>query len=159
MKPDRPATRIAVVGAGICGDELMAMAEEVGCRLADAGAILICGGLGGVMEGAARGAASSGGITIGILPGTDARNANPFIAVPLATGLGEGRNLLVARTAEAVIAIGGEWGTLSEVAFARKVGVPVILLRPGLTAGLDLPIAADAADAVARALDAAGDPR
>jgi uncharacterized protein (TIGR00725 family) len=151
-----PPPRIAVVGAGICGGELMALAEEVGRLLARAGAVLICGGLGGVMEGAARGAAAEDGLTIGFLPGTDARHANPFIRVPLATGLGEGRNLLVARTADAVVAIGGEWGTLSEVAFARKVGVPVVLLRPGLTAHLELPVVTTAAEAVERALSAAG---
>jgi uncharacterized protein (TIGR00725 family) len=147
-----PPPRIAVVGAGICGGDLMALAEEVGRLIAQAGAALICGGLGGVMEGAARGAAGQGGLTIGFLPGTDPRHANPFITFPLATGLGEGRNLLVARTADAVIAIGGEWGTLSEVAFARKVGVPVVLLRPGLTAHLDLPVVTSAAEAVERAL-------
>jgi len=154
-EPVRPI-RVAVVGAGICGDDMLALAEEVGRALARAGAVLICGGLGGVMEGAARGAAGEGGLTIAFLPGTDARNANPFIRVPLATGLGEGRNVLVARTAEAVIAIGGEWGTLSEVAFARKVGVPVVLLQPGLTAHLDLPVANTAQEAVDRALRAAG---
>jgi uncharacterized protein (TIGR00725 family) len=148
-------TRIAVVGAGICGDDLLVLAESVGRAIAQAGGVLICGGLGGVMEGAARGAAGAGGVTIGLLPGADARNANAYIAIPLPTGLGEGRNVLVARTAHAVIAIGGEWGTLSEVALARKVGVPVILLRPGLTAHLDLPVADDAADAVRRAFAAA----
>jgi uncharacterized protein (TIGR00725 family) len=153
----RPA-RIAVVGAGICGNDVLALAEAVGRAIAEAGGVLICGGLGGVMEGAARGAAAAGGITIGFLPGADARNANAHISIPLPTGLGEGRNILVARTADAVIAIGGEWGTLSEVALARKVGVPVILLRPGLTAHLDLPIAEDAADAVQRALAAAAGP-
>jgi uncharacterized protein (TIGR00725 family) len=152
---DRPAVRIAVVGAGICGEDLMELAEEVGRGLAEAGAVLLCGGLGGVMEGAARGAAGAGGITIGLLPGTDARHANPHITVPLATGLGEGRNVLVARTADAVIAIGGEWGTLSEVALARKVGVPVVLLRPGLAAGLRLPVVTSARDAVQAALAAA----
>jgi uncharacterized protein (TIGR00725 family) len=156
MTDRTPPVRIAVVGAGICGDDLMRLAEEVGRLLADAGAILICGGLGGVMEGAARGAAGKGGTTIGLLPGRDARNANPFIDVPLATGMGEARNVLVARTAQAVIAIGGEWGTLSEVAFARKVDVPVVLLRPGLTAGLGLPLAGTAVEAVAMALNAAG---
>lgn len=154
-EPSRPL-RIAVVGAGICGDDLLLLAEEVGRAVAEAGAILLCGGLGGVMEGAARGAVGAAGLTIGLLPGTDARNANPYIMIPLATGLGEARNILVARTADAVIAIGGEWGTLSEVALARKVGVPVILLRPALTAHLDLPVARDAEDAVALALDAGG---
>jgi uncharacterized protein (TIGR00725 family) len=148
--------RIAVIGAGICGEDIMALALETGRVIAREGAVLICGGLGGVMEGAARGAAEAGGLTIGFLPGTDPRHANPFIGIPLATGLGEGRNVLVARTADAVIAIGGEWGTLSEVALARKVGVPVVLLRPGLTAHLGLPVAETGEDAVRQVLRHAG---
>jgi uncharacterized protein (TIGR00725 family) len=148
------APRIAVAGAGISDPDLTRLAEEVGDRIARAGAILICGGLGGVMEGAARGAAHAGGITIGFLPGSDARTANPYIQIPLPTGMGEGRNVLVARTADAVVAIGGAWGTLSEVAMARKVGVPVVLLRPGLTGGLDLPVADTAEAAVRVALEA-----
>ncbi|MEJ2503072.1 MAG: TIGR00725 family protein [Gemmatimonadota bacterium] len=150
--------RIAVAGAGICGPELIAVAEEVGRHVAEAGAILICGGLGGVMEGAARGAAAAGGLTVGILPGRDARDANPHIRVPLPTGLGETRNALVARTGDALIAIGGEWGTLSEVAMARKCGVPVVLLRPGLGRDLDLPHARSAEEAVRLALDAGRHP-
>ena len=118
--------------------------------------MLVCGGLGGVMAAAARGAAAAGGITIGLLPGTDAAGANPHITIPLPTGLGEARNALVARTAGAVIAIGGEWGTLSEVAFARKVGIPVVLLEPSpLTAAVapfGLETATSAETAVARAL-------
>lgn len=147
--------RIAVAGAGICGPDLLELAEAVGRAVARADGILICGGLGGVMEGAARGASEAGGLTVGILPGHDPRNANPYIQLPLPTGLGEGRNVLVARTADALIAIGGEWGTLSEVAMARKCDVPVVLLRPGLTAGLDLPVAEDAQQAVGLALEAA----
>lgn len=152
---DHSTIRIAVAGAGICGSDLMDIAEEVGRGIAEAEAVLICGGLGGVMEGAARGAASAGGLTIGILPGRDDYDANPYIRVPLPTGMGEGRNVLVARTAHAVIAIGGEWGTLSEVAMARKCGVPVVLLRPGLTAALELPVADTAGEAVRLALHAA----
>ncbi len=147
--------RVAVAGAGICGPELTLIAEQVGRAVARAGAILICGGLGGVMEGAARGASEEGGITIGILPGHDPRHANPYIQVPLPTGLGEGRNVLVARTADVLIAIGGEWGTLSEIAMARKCHVPVVLLRPALAAGLDLPRVEDPEEAVALALRAA----
>lgn len=147
--------RIAVAGAGICGIELIYMAEEVGRAIARADAVLICGGLGGVMEGAARGAVEEGGLTVGILPGTDARNANPYIRVPLPTGLGEARNVLVARTADVLIAIGGEWGTLSEVAMARKCDIPVILLRPALAGTLDLPVAGGPEEAVELALAAA----
>jgi uncharacterized protein (TIGR00725 family) len=149
-----PPLRIAVAGAGICGPDLMELAEEVGRAIAGEGAVLICGGLGGVMEGAARGAAAAGGLTVGILPGRDARNANPHILLPLPTGLGEARNVLVARTADALIAVGGEWGTLSEVAMARKCGVPVVLLRPGLTGALHLPVAGTAAQAVRMAIEA-----
>lgn len=144
--------RVAVAGAGICGSDLADVAEEVGRRVARADAVLICGGLGGVMEAVARGASNEGGLTVGLLPGRDARAANPYIHVPMPTGLGEGRNLLVARTANVLIAIGGEWGTLSEVAMARKCGVPVVLLRPALAAGLDLPVADDAEEAVSLAL-------
>ncbi|HUG42141.1 MAG TPA: TIGR00725 family protein [Longimicrobiales bacterium] len=151
---ERPP-RVAVCGAGVCGRELAAVAEAVGRELARAGAVLLCGGLGGVMEAAARGAAEEGGIVVGVLPGRDARNANRHVGIPLPTGMGEGRNVLVVRFAEALIAIGGEWGTLSEVALARKIDVPVVLLRPGLTAGLDLPETTTAAEAVAWALDAA----
>ncbi len=155
MSDLRPPIRIAVAGAGICGDEMARVAEEVGREIARRGGILICGGLGGVMEAAARGATSIGGITVGLLPGGDARNANPYIRIPLATGLGEARNALVARTADAMIAIGGAWGTLSEVAFATKVNVPVVLLRPGLTAGLELLLAESAEEAVDLAFQAA----
>lgn len=151
--PRRP--RVAVCGAGVCGEELTEAAERVGRGLARAGAVLICGGLGGVMEAAARGAEAAGGIILGVLPGSDARNANLHIGIPLPTGMGEGRNVLVVRFAEALIAIGGEWGTLSEVALARKMDLPVVLLRPGLTAGLDLPEAETPDEAVAQALAAA----
>ncbi|MGK7313592.1 MAG: TIGR00725 family protein [Candidatus Longimicrobiales bacterium M2_2A_002] len=155
--PDRPL-RVAVAGAGAAGPELAAAAEEVGRRLAEAGAVLICGGLGGVMEAAARGCAGAGGLTIGILPGADADAANAHIRVPLPTGLGEARNTLVARTGDVLIAIGGSWGTLSEVALARKVGVPVVVLRPGLTRALELTAAETAEEAVRLALLAGGRP-
>lgn len=153
--PDRPL-RVAVAGAGAPDAELAEIAEEVGRRIAEAGAVLISGGLGGVMEAAARGCALGGGLTIGILPGHDAGSANPHIRVPLPTGLGEARNILVARTADVVIAIGGSWGTLSEVALARKVGVPVVLLRPGLTKHLGLTEAETAEEAVGLAILAGG---
>ena len=149
------APRVAVCGAGVCGAELTDAAQRVGHGLARAGAVLICGGLGGVMEAAARGAEAAGGIVLGILPGRDARNANRHVGIPLPTGMGEGRNVLVVRFAEALIAIGGEWGTLSEVALARTIDLPVVLLHPGLAAGLGLPEAETADDAVARALAAA----
>jgi uncharacterized protein (TIGR00725 family) len=117
---------IGVIGAGECSDEVYRLAEEVGERIAKAGAILVCGGLGGVMEAASRGAKKQGGITIGILPGIDKNQANPYIDFPIVTGLGEGRNLLVIRNSDAVIALPGEFGTLSEIAFSLKLGKPVI---------------------------------
>jgi uncharacterized protein (TIGR00725 family) len=101
-------------------------AEAVGRALAEAGAVLICGGRGGVMEAACRGAKATGGITIGILPGTDRREANPYVDIPIVTGIGGARNAIIARTAQAAVAVGGSYGTLSEIAFALAFGVPVV---------------------------------
>lgn len=154
MTAERPQ-RIAVCGAGQADAALATVAEAVGGAIARAGAILVCGGLGGVMEAAARGATAQGGLTVGVLPGAASQAANPYIAVPLPTGMGEARNALVVRFAEAVIAIGGGWGTLSEVALATKMGIPVILLAPGLTGGLGLETADTPEEAVRRALHAA----
>jgi uncharacterized protein (TIGR00725 family) len=137
----------------------MRVATEVGRHLANAGAVLICGGLGGVMEAAARGAREAGGRTMGLLPGTDADEANPWIELPVATGLGEARNLLVVRTGEAVIAIGGGWGTLSEIALARKIGRRVVTLGLPPAEGLGCPAAKGPGDAVARALGFAREAR
>jgi hypothetical protein len=100
----------------------------VGQKIASAGAILVNGGLGGVMEAASQGAKEKGGTVIGILPGTDRRKANPYVDFPIVTGLGDGRNLLIVRTADAVIALPGEYGTLSEIALALKIGRPVVSL-------------------------------
>ena len=102
------------------------MAEEVGRLLARRGAVVVCGGLGGVMEAACRGASREGGTTVGVLPGLDRGAANPFVSVAVATGLGEVRNALVVRAADALIAVGGVYGTLSEIALALKAGKPVI---------------------------------
>ncbi|HEX7401177.1 MAG TPA: TIGR00725 family protein [candidate division Zixibacteria bacterium] len=117
---------IGVIGGGDCSDEVYKLAEEVGERVAKAGAVLVCGGLGGVMEAASKGAKKAGGVTLGILPGTDKHEANPYIDYPIATGLGGGRNLLVIGNSDAVIALPGEFGTLSEIAFALKSGKPVV---------------------------------
>lgn len=148
---------VAVCGAGQCGPDLAILAECVGRGLAEAGALLVCGGLGGVMAAACRGARLAGGTTIGLLPGLDRGEANPDVLIPIATGLGEGRNLLIVRTADSVIAIGGEYGTLSEIALARKLGKLVVGLHTW-NLGTDkdgqthiLP-AADPAEAVALAL-------
>ena len=122
-------TIIAVVGASDCSPHESEMAEAVGRGLAEAGATLICGGRGGVMAAACRGARAAGGLTIGVLPGINAAEANPDVDVPLVTGLGEARNVIIVHTAQAVIAVGGEFGTLSEIAFALKLGRPVIGLK------------------------------
>jgi len=115
-----------VVGASEPSAELAALAEEVGRRLAEAGATVVCGGLGGVMEAACRGAQAAGGTTVGILPGSDRTAANRFVGVAIPTGLGEARNAVVARAGDAMIAVGGGYGTLAEIALACRAGTAVI---------------------------------
>jgi uncharacterized protein (TIGR00725 family) len=150
---------IGVMGAGRCDDDVGAVAEEVGHLVAEAGAVLLCGGRGGVMEAAARGARLAGGLTIGILPGRDASESppNPYIDVALFTGLGDGRNYVNVCSSHAIIAIAGGYGTLSEIALAMKVGKPVVLLRSWrLDADPPLPElrrARTAAEAVAMVLE------
>ena len=117
---------VAVIGAGSAGPYDLDVAEELGRELARRGAVVVCGGLGGVMEAVCRGAQQAGGRTIGILPGDDRGQANPFVDVAVATGLGEARNLLVIRSADVVVAVGGEFGTLSEIGFALRLGRPVV---------------------------------
>ncbi|HTX54858.1 MAG TPA: TIGR00725 family protein [Candidatus Baltobacteraceae bacterium] len=117
---------IAVIGENDPPVHLAALAEEVGAEVASAGAVLVCGGMGGAMEAACRGAQRAGGVTIGILPGTQHTDANPYVTYPIPTGLGHARNIMVARSAHALIAIGGKYGTLSEIAFAKIEGKPVI---------------------------------
>lgn len=117
---------IAVVGAGKCSKKLRDMAAEVGRYVAENGGVIVCGGLGGIMEGAARGAKEADGVTIGILPTEDKTEANEFIDYVIPSGFGEGRNLLVIRTADVVVAFPGRYGTLSEMAFALEAGKPVI---------------------------------
>jgi uncharacterized protein (TIGR00725 family) len=117
---------IAVVGAGRASDVETRVAEGVGRALGEAGAVLVCGGLGGVMEAACRGAKAGGGTTVGILPGSDRADANAYVDVAIATGLGEARNALVVRAVDALVAVGGEYGTLSEIALALKAGKPVV---------------------------------
>jgi hypothetical protein len=141
---------IAVVGPGQAGDDEAANAEALGRRLAEAGAIVVNGGLGGVMEAVARGAVERGGTVVGLLPGSERAAANPHITVAIPTGLGELRNGLVVRAADAVVAIGGGHGTLSEIALALKAGKPVIGLDTWAIEGV---IAVDSvAAAVAEAL-------
>ena len=120
---------IAVIGGGQCSREEAQLAEEIGRELARQGAILGCGGLGGVMEAACRGASSEGGITIGILPGDSRQAANPYVQIPIVTGLGYARNIAVVKSAQAVIAIAGSYGTLSEISHALQSGIPVIGLN------------------------------
>ena len=117
---------VAVVGPGEASASELAAAEEVGARLAEAGAVLVCGGLGGVMEAACRGAKSRRGVTVGLLPGLDRSAANGWVDVAIATGLGELRNGLIVRASDALVAIGGGEGTLSEIALALRDGRPVI---------------------------------
>jgi uncharacterized protein (TIGR00725 family) len=117
---------VAVVGPGDAGPEILAAAESVGRELAQRGVVVVCGGLGGAMEAACRGAKEAGGTTLGLLPGADRGQANPYVDVAVATGLGEARNALVARTADALVAVGGGYGTLSEIALALRAGKRVV---------------------------------
>jgi uncharacterized protein (TIGR00725 family) len=143
---------IAVVGAGRASAGELATAEAVGALLAERAAVVVCGGLGGVMEAACRGAKSAGGTTVGILPGLDRTAANEWVDVAIATGLGEARNSLVVRAADALIAVGGEFGTLSEIALALKTGKRVVGIGTWELPGDPIERVSDAAAAVAAAL-------
>jgi len=121
--------RIGVIGAGSCGKEIEAAAESIGRWIGEKGHVLVCGGLGGVMEAAARGAKSGGGVTLGILPGCDAREANPYIDYPIVTGMSHARNAVIAWTSDLLVAVSGEYGTLSEMALGLKMGRSVIAYR------------------------------
>ena len=120
---------IGVIGGGRCSTKVAQMAEDVGRELAKHGITLICGGLGGVMEAACRGARQAGGRTIGILPGNNAEDANPYVEIPIVTGMGEMRNVIIVKSVQAVIAIDGEFGTLSEIGHALAKGIPVVGLN------------------------------
>jgi uncharacterized protein (TIGR00725 family) len=152
-----PSVQVAVVGGYEVGPDTLAAAEDVGRLLAINGAVLVTGGRRGVAEAASRGASEAGGLTVGILPGRDRAEANPWVQVAVPTGLGDTRNALVVMGADAVIALAGQYGTLSEMAFALVAGTPVIALgswEVALDGRFDESIerAADPADAVARAL-------
>jgi len=121
--------RIGIIGAGLGEKPLLDMAEEVGKAVAERGAILYCGGLGGVMEAAAKGAYEAGGLTVGILPGSKAADANSYIKVPVVTGMGHARNVILVRSCQVLIAISGSHGTLSEIALALKMWKPVVGLK------------------------------
>jgi uncharacterized protein (TIGR00725 family) len=129
MPGNLTARYVAVIGGGEAGREVAALALEVGRELAREGAIVVCGGLGGVMEAAARGVQEAGGVSIGILPGPDRRFANPYLTYTIPTNLGHARNMLIVHSADAVIAIDGSYGTISEAAIALKLGKPVVALR------------------------------
>jgi hypothetical protein len=143
---------IAVIGAGIADESLRKTAEEVGRLIARRNAILICGGLGGVMEAASKGTTSDGGTAVGILPQDHKNEANPYIDIPIATGFGEGRNVIIVRTADAIISVGGEYGTLSEIAFGLRMGKPVIGINTWDIKGIIK--AENAEDAVNKAFEA-----
>jgi uncharacterized protein (TIGR00725 family) len=121
--------QISVIGASEGESEILRDAEAVGRGIAEAGAVLVCGGLTGVMEAASKGAASAGGTVVAVLPTLSPADANPYVTYAVATGTGHARNLAVVASGEAVIAVGGEWGTLSEIAYARKLGRPVVTLQ------------------------------
>lgn len=120
---------VGVIGAGDCSDKIYQIARDVGLEIGKKGWVVVCGGLGGVMEAAARGCTEAGGTTVGILPGLEKESANPYIEIPIPTGLGEGRNLLVVRASDVLVSIAGEYGTLSEIALALKIKKPVIGLE------------------------------
>ena len=153
---------IAVIGGNQCSPEVECAAEEVGRELAKRGAILICGGLGGVMESACKGAQSEGGITIGVLPGDNRQAANPYVQIPIVTGMGYARNAIIVKSAQAIIAIDGNYGTLTEISYALQNGIPVIglntwdLSKSGQPDKSIIP-AKSPAEAVDKALDLARD--
>jgi uncharacterized protein (TIGR00725 family) len=120
------APYVAVIGSGSAGGTATEHALVVGRALGRHGAVLVCGGLGGVMEAACRGAREEGGMSVGLLPGADRRDANGYVSIAIATGLGEARNAIVAAAADVVIAVDGEYGTLSEIALALAAGTPVV---------------------------------
>ena len=143
---------IGVIGASRPSSEGWRLAEAVGREIARRGAVLVCGGLGGVMEAAAKGAVEAGGEVLGILPGADKSSANPYITLPVPTNMGHARNVIIAHTADALITVEGEYGTLSETAIGLKIGKPVLVLPGGQR--IDGTVAVDTPEsAVARALD------
>lgn len=153
---------VAVIGGNQCSPEEKCVAEEVGRELAKQGAILVCGGLGGVMEAACKGAYSAGGMTIGILPGDSRQAANPYVQIPIVTGIGYARNAIVVKSAQAIIAIDGNYGTLTEISYALQNGIPVIGLNTWALSKNGQPdksiiLAKNPTEAVDKALDLASD--
>lgn len=166
MRDMTRSVQIAVIGKGTPDPEVDELAMDVGERLAAAGAVVVCGGLTGVMEAASRGAAARGGTVIGIVPSSSPQSANPHCTYVVATGVGHARNLAVVSSGDAVIAVGGEWGTLSEIAFARALGRTVVALGSWsvtgsgvMEGGPGIEVASDPAAAVELALRAAEEAR
>ncbi len=160
MTPSPPTTaprpvRIGVIGSADAGPEALTAARGVGRALARARAVVVCGGLGGVMAAAAGAAAAEGGLVLGFLPGEDPSAAAPGVGLPIATGFGEARNVLVVRASEAVLAVAGGWGTRNEAALCLKLGVPLIGLLDTLGGSFSIERFTDPDTAVARALEMA----
>ena len=151
--------RIGVIGSADADGEILAAARAVGRDLARAEAIIVCGGLGGVMAAAAEGAAAEGGTVLGFLPGRGTSSAAPGVSIPVPTGLGEVRNALVVRASEAVVAIAGGWGTLNEASLCMKLRVPLVGVMDELGERFDIERFEDPAAAVARALELASERR
>jgi len=148
---------IGVIGSGECSEAVRREAFEVGKGIAEAGHVLICGGLGGVMEGSCQGAYEAGGLTIGVLPGADPDDANPWVEIPIATDLGRARNVVIVLSSAVLIAIEGGPGTLSEVAYALQYGVPVISLN-SFDVSPDITQASSVEDALHRAFSLISEP-
>lgn len=149
---------IAVIGAGKCSKKLKDQAYAVGRAIAEENAVLVCGGLKGVMEAAAMGAKEAGGTTVGIIPGIDRSEANPYCDIVIPTGIGEARNVLVVQSADAVISLHGKYGTISEMAFSLKLGKPLIsLVRWDILP--EVVSVADPAEAVKKAVELAQNAR
>jgi len=151
MKDLRKRIRIAVIGGSRPGRQALDMALEVGRLIVRSGAVVVCGGLGGVMEAASRGAREEGGLVVGILPGNSPADANPWVDIPIATGLGYTRNSLVVMNADAIIAVDGEYGTLSEIAYGLIQGKKVVGLLTWDVRGVT--VAETAEEAVRLALE------
>ncbi len=156
IKKNKKEIYIGVIGAGQCNHASEMLAEKVGRAIAEQGAILVCGGLGGVMRAAAKGAKAAGGQTLGILPGDDKTKANEYIDFAIATGIGEARNIVIIKTADAVVALPGKYGTLSEMAFCMKIGRPLVSLSDW-NISEDIERFTDPIQAVKRAVQLAGE--
>ena len=144
--------QIGVIGSGKCDDELLKIAERVGELLAENGCVVINGGLGGVMEASARGAVRKGGTVVGILPTADKEHANPYVSIAIATNMGHARNMIIVHSSDAIIAVGGEYGTISEMAIALKEGKRVVAIKPPVNLS-GLIVANSPEEAVKKALE------